>query len=667
MHLTPKPLEALIFLIEHRGQVVGKDALLAAVWKDVAVTDGVLVQAVREIRRVLGDDKENPSFVQTVPREGYRFIGSVVSTPAADSSPVEATPSRWLTLRLAGAVVSALLALALWRVWNGTHRAAADSGRSEPPALVAPLTGGDISAVKPVFTPDGRALLYVSDAPENTGVLDLFLMPLNGGSPWRLTRMADAAGDMPVFTADGRDIVFSRYRSGKAGTRVPDLWRVSSLGGPIVRYISEASGAGFSPDGAWVAYTRHAASGRTLVIGPTSRPDDARLICDGGFTPRWSPDGRWIAYTTSYPEGGVGFLWIVSSQLENRRRLTASPSQMYGITWSADSASVIFAAKVGNAFHLWRASLGNDGTEPMTSGVGDYVSPAAARDGRLLAFTQLRAVGDLVIAKLPDATRTRNLTTNEFHRWPRLSPSGRRVASIVQRSSAQGFLYVTDLGSAEGRRMSDVPAAYPSWIDDETVAYIAQSGSGAAIRQVDMRSGDNVTLAELHHPISWLAMRPRLHEAAFVSAQDDQQRLVLRHLLSAEESVLASGAEFEQLRWRPDGGVLAWSGPRVSADARSNGIFVAAPGQKPEHLISDGYAPAWDANGSLFFLRHLGAAAEAGIWRLDAAAGKETQVLPLARLDYLDVAGAALVFSRSSGRSQVFTMTLNPITAAAGR
>ena len=51
-----------------------KQTLLDTVWKGTFVTEDVLVQSVREIRRVLGDDEDNPLFIQTVPRQGYRFV-----------------------------------------------------------------------------------------------------------------------------------------------------------------------------------------------------------------------------------------------------------------------------------------------------------------------------------------------------------------------------------------------------------------------------------------------------------------------------------------------------------------------------------------------------------------------------------------------------------------
>lgn len=82
VHLTPKPLETLIYLAENAGRCVSKQELLDAVWTDTSVTEGTLVQAIREIRRVLDDDRVDPRFIQTVPRHGYRFVGTLTRVEA---------------------------------------------------------------------------------------------------------------------------------------------------------------------------------------------------------------------------------------------------------------------------------------------------------------------------------------------------------------------------------------------------------------------------------------------------------------------------------------------------------------------------------------------------------------------------------------------------------
>jgi DNA-binding winged helix-turn-helix (wHTH) protein len=93
IHLTEKPLSTLIFLVAHHGRVVTKRQLMDEVWKDTIVTEDNLVQAVGEIRRALGDDKDDPRFVQTVPREGYRFLARVEEAGESIAEVIESTPS----------------------------------------------------------------------------------------------------------------------------------------------------------------------------------------------------------------------------------------------------------------------------------------------------------------------------------------------------------------------------------------------------------------------------------------------------------------------------------------------------------------------------------------------------------------------------------------------
>lgn len=76
-HLRQQAFQVLIYLLEQRERLITKDELIEHVWRDTAVTDNALEQCLAEIRRVLGDDSRHPRFIKTVPRAGYRFIGSV--------------------------------------------------------------------------------------------------------------------------------------------------------------------------------------------------------------------------------------------------------------------------------------------------------------------------------------------------------------------------------------------------------------------------------------------------------------------------------------------------------------------------------------------------------------------------------------------------------------
>ncbi len=82
IHLRPKSFAFLQYLVMHPGQMITKERLLNALWKDCFVGDGALKNCVAEIRRVLGDPAETPKYIETAHRRGYRFIGKMDHPPA---------------------------------------------------------------------------------------------------------------------------------------------------------------------------------------------------------------------------------------------------------------------------------------------------------------------------------------------------------------------------------------------------------------------------------------------------------------------------------------------------------------------------------------------------------------------------------------------------------
>jgi DNA-binding winged helix-turn-helix (wHTH) protein len=72
--LIPRYFDLLVFLIEQRHEAVHRRDIFDRVWNDVIVSDSALSQAIRTIRRTLGDDPREPRFIRTLSRHGYRFV-----------------------------------------------------------------------------------------------------------------------------------------------------------------------------------------------------------------------------------------------------------------------------------------------------------------------------------------------------------------------------------------------------------------------------------------------------------------------------------------------------------------------------------------------------------------------------------------------------------------
>ena len=128
--LTAKAFDTLVYLIEHRDHVVSRDELLGAVWAGRVVEENTLTQAIAALRRALGTQAGEHTFIVTVPGRGYRFVADVVEDDAAvghhaTSAVSPATAKRVRRPMLVG--VALLLAVviggvAAWRLRDARRR-----------------------------------------------------------------------------------------------------------------------------------------------------------------------------------------------------------------------------------------------------------------------------------------------------------------------------------------------------------------------------------------------------------------------------------------------------------------------------------------------------------------------------------------------------------------
>ena len=99
VELGSRYFDALVLLATHPGQLVSKDRFMDEVWRGIPVTDEALTQAIRTLRRALGDDAANPRFIETVPKHGYRFVAEIEDSAAQPQAIRQQSPAA----RIAGA------------------------------------------------------------------------------------------------------------------------------------------------------------------------------------------------------------------------------------------------------------------------------------------------------------------------------------------------------------------------------------------------------------------------------------------------------------------------------------------------------------------------------------------------------------------------------------
>jgi len=189
--LEPKAMAVLMHLADRAGQVVSREALLAAVWPGVVVGDDSLTQVVIKLRKALGDDPQQPTYIQTISKKGYRLIAPVVrSGAAAEPGPAADVPRRARrTWRPAAAAAAALLLVAgaAWLLYSGRGATALAPG---PVALegVEAASATPLSvAIRPFEAlgdePQTRLLARGITADLVTDLSKVFGVALIGGPP----------------------------------------------------------------------------------------------------------------------------------------------------------------------------------------------------------------------------------------------------------------------------------------------------------------------------------------------------------------------------------------------------------------------------------------------------------------------------------------------------
>ncbi len=140
--LQPKAVETLIALVQRAGRIVSKEELLKAVWPETFVEEGNLTGNISALRKALGDDSENPTYIETVPRRGYRFRTAVGvrQKTATSAGEVGAGPSSVFQRRPAlfiGLLLLILAAVGTLVYWRTGQRVIIDRSEVDSPADAA--------------------------------------------------------------------------------------------------------------------------------------------------------------------------------------------------------------------------------------------------------------------------------------------------------------------------------------------------------------------------------------------------------------------------------------------------------------------------------------------------------------------------------------------------
>ena len=166
IRVQEQPFQILVLLLERPNEIVGREEIRARLWPENTFVDfdNAISNAVRRLREALSDSADNPRFIETLSRRGYRFIGQVAvrsPTPPVQTPPVPKPPAPKPTrIKVVPiAVGSLILGVASWWLWTGRKP---DATQLTP----LPLTAAPGWEWTPSFSPDGSQIAYAWDKTE---------------------------------------------------------------------------------------------------------------------------------------------------------------------------------------------------------------------------------------------------------------------------------------------------------------------------------------------------------------------------------------------------------------------------------------------------------------------------------------------------------------------
>jgi Tol biopolymer transport system component/DNA-binding winged helix-turn-helix (wHTH) protein len=507
LRLSEQPFQLLLALLERPGEVLTREELQKRLWPDTFVdVDGSLNAAINKIREVLGDSAENPRFVETVPRRGYRFMGPVVGTiaaPVKDGRRAELSRpgggiGRRSFLLVAAALIVLLAGIAEWLALR--------SGVSRNPVqrTLTRTTFQPGLQHEATWSQDGR---YIAYALSHDGKSDIWVQPLSGGDAVQLTH-------------------------GPANDWQPD----------------------WSPDGKYIAYRSEDGNGGLYIIPATGRAEVRRQVASFGIYPRWSPDSRhlmfrttwsalpnkifvvdaeggepreifagitrdnWVMSASWHPDGKRITLWGWSLDPEPIRSFWTGPAYSEeapvrtevpaeimkmakdaagpgtaawadrdaAFQWAPSGDTIYFEKTFRGARNVFRLSVDRTtlratGFERLTTGADDEAEFALSRDGNRLAFTSEPEEVRAWIFPF-DATRGRltgngePATSSGFEAWEgNLSRDGKKLAFVCNRGGKWELWQKSLVDGSEAPVAADDPYVRdePQWSPDGTrLAYL---------------------------------------------------------------------------------------------------------------------------------------------------------------------------------------------------
>jgi eukaryotic-like serine/threonine-protein kinase len=441
--LQEQPFKVLQILLEHPGAVVTRDELQSRIWpaETFGDFDHAVNVAIGKLRTALGDCADDPTFIETIPRRGYRFVArleepaSPPKVPASDVQPTDAPPTgagrkRALLILLAIAIAAILLGLG---VLFG-HRTA----RLQAPD-VQRLTVQHGTVYSARFAPDGHNVIYAASWDSSPVEIFSIDLKITGARKMELPATdllaVSSSGEMAVLqSADPRFMLTMRGMLGQ----------VPLTGGSPRQIAENVEYADWAPDGKTLAIVREVAGKRRLEF-----PLGHVLYQTSGWIghPRISPTGDKIAFldhpTQADDQGVVSLVDLTG----HKTVLSTGWESEEGLAWSPNGTEVWFSAtQAGLERRIYAVNL-SGGQRLAYHALGGVTLQDIAPDGRVLLTRDENRAGMMGLA--PGATRERDLSWLDWSLPADLSRDGKTLL-FDEQGEQGGPTYTAALRDLQG-------------------------------------------------------------------------------------------------------------------------------------------------------------------------------------------------------------------------
>jgi Tol biopolymer transport system component/tRNA A-37 threonylcarbamoyl transferase component Bud32 len=255
------------------------------------------------------------------------------------------------------------------------------------------LTDNRYLNVSPVWTPDGRNILFVTN---QGGSRDVYQLPLKAsavpeGSPIRMTTGLNAS--TISLSSDGKKLAYSifTYSSNIWSINIPEERTISiSEAIPVTTGNQAIEGIAVSPDGKWLAFDSNRSGNQDIYKMPVGGGELEKLTThpSDDFLPSWSPNGKEIVFY-SFRKGNRD-IHLMTADGGSIRQLTDDPAQERYPDWSPDGKHLVFMSdKTGRQeiFVLSRVEEDNGWGVPKQLTFDEGAYPRWSPDGSLIVYT----------------------------------------------------------------------------------------------------------------------------------------------------------------------------------------------------------------------------------------------------------------------------------------